>query len=222
MGKFGQQKQVIEALSTLPSLTAKEPPTRTAASAAVGLVNQKVNDDRHQRRTVVCPAGRVSGAATAEGTAVRERIETEAPQADPKQLEKELATVARKLGKAKQRLLEVDRDMLPIVQDSIRELKARQVQLEAAVKAANLPRGALLETIDERMESVVQRFGQLRQALARADVPMQRDILHQTVKKVEVWSRKTGDNKRAPWLLEHGQIYLRGDNEQLVQMGQFI
>jgi len=154
--------------------------------------------------------------------AVRELIETEAPQAEPKQLEKELATVARKLGKAKQRLLEVDRDMLPIVQDSIRELKARQVQLEAAVKAANLPRGALLETIDERMESVVQRFGQLRQALARADVPMQRDILHQTVKKVEVWSRKTGDNKRAPWLLEHGRIHLRGDNEQLAQMTQFI
>jgi hypothetical protein len=140
---------------------------------------------------------------------LRDVIDAETPKADPKQLERQLTTIGTKLDKAKRRLIEVDRDMLGVVQDQIRELRAQQETMEAALKAAIQPRGALLATVDERIDAAVKRFTDLRQVLERADLAQRREVLRQTLFKLEVWTNKDAGGHRGRYHLARGKIHLR-------------
>ena len=61
--------------------------------------------------------------------ALHELVDAERPEADAGQIESQLAALEAKLSKAKKRLVEVDVDMLPVVQEQIRELRSQHDQL---------------------------------------------------------------------------------------------
>jgi len=141
---------------------------------------------------------------------LHELVDAEHPKVDAMQLEGQLATLDAKLTKAKKRLIEVDADMLPDVQDAIRALRSQREQLEAALKASSTPRSALFADVDERINTAASLFCGLRQELASADEVQQREVIRQTINRIEAWSERTLPRKR--YRLDHGNIELRTDN----------
>ena len=129
-----------------------------------------------------------------------------------RQLEKQLATITTKLNSAKRRLVEVPTDMIPVVSEAIRELRSQQEQVEAGLNNARKPRNAMLATMDERIDAAVSRFTQLRQVIARADEIQQREVIRQTVQKIDVWSTPVPNGKTVRFELDRGEIELRTDN----------
>lgn len=137
-------------------------------------------------------------------------VAAEHPKVDGRQIERQLATLDAKLMKAKRRLVEVDTDMLPLVQEQIRELRSQREQMATALKAASTPRNALFADADERIDRAVSVFCGLRGVLESADVVTQREVMRQTVSKVEVWSVRRG--ARNNFHLDKGNIELRTEN----------
>jgi DNA repair exonuclease SbcCD ATPase subunit len=143
---------------------------------------------------------------------LHELVDAEHPKVDSKQIEDQLATLDAKLTKAKRRLVECDADMLPDVQEAIRALRSQREQLEAALKASSTPKAALYADVDERIDTAVSFFCGLRQELERADVVRQREVVRQTVSKIDVWAERAPGKCRSSYTLDHGSIELRADN----------
>ncbi len=139
-------------------------------------------------------------------------VAAEHPKMDGRQIERQLATLDAKLTKAKRRLVEVDADMLPLVQEQIRELRSQHDQLTAALRAASTPRTALFAEADERIDRAVSAFCGLRGVLESADAVTQREVMRQTAKEIKVWSERTAGRKRSAYRLDHGSVELRTDN----------
>lgn len=139
-------------------------------------------------------------------------VDGEAPKVDPARLQVQLATIDAKLVKAKRRLVEVDVDMLPIVQENIRELRSQHDQVEAALKAASTPPEALYADADQRIDRAVSAFSTLRQVLQTADPVHSREVLRQAVDHVDVWTDAVPNGRKTRFVLDHGFVHLRSDN----------
>jgi len=138
-------------------------------------------------------------------------VAEEHPKVSPKQIEGQLTALDAKLTKAKRRLVEVDTDMLPIVQEQIRELRSQHDQLQAALRATGTPRNALFAEVDERIDRAVTAFCGLRGVLESADPVHRRETIRQTVHHIDVWAERNGGRKNN-FRLDHGLITLRDDN----------
>ena len=70
---------------------------------------------------------------------LHQQVKTSDGKGNADSIRKKIQTVESKLGKAKRRLVEVDVDMLPLVQEQLRELQDQQNRLQADLKAAAPP-----------------------------------------------------------------------------------
>ncbi len=109
-------------------------------------------------------------------------------------------------------MVEVDTDMLPIVQEQIRELRSQHDQLEAALRATSTPRTALFADVDELIDRAVSSFCALRGVLETADPIHRRETLRQAVDHIDVWADPIPNGRKKRFELDHGLITLRDDN----------
>ena len=131
---------------------------------------------------------------------------TNATKANPLRLRKQLDTLAGKLAKAKQRLLECDSDMLPEVQQAIRDMRAEQHRLEAALEAARTPLDAITAEHDERIDKAMKLFSTLRQTLSQADPVLLRELLRETIDRVDVVAERVG---KGHYHIQRGVVVVR-------------
>ncbi len=139
----------------------------------------------------------------------RRLIREEIPQADPATIRNQLTTIDAKVSKAKRRLVEVDTDLLPVVQDQLRALLSERERLQAALQAASTPVEAVLCEADQIIEESFRVFLGLRDAISEADPEQVRELIRNTVERIDVWSERNGDDK---FHLDHGEITLRQVN----------
>jgi len=140
-----------------------------------------------------------------------ERVKATTHKTNPKAIGKQLATVDNKLTKAKRRLVEVDADMIPIVSEHIRELTTKKDEVQASLKAAQTPTRARLADVDVRVRRAMELYSGLRETLENADTLRLRELLSQTIDKIEVWSNPVMRGRRRVFQLDRGVIHLRGD-----------
>ncbi len=138
---------------------------------------------------------------------LKNQIEKSASKASPKQLATKLATVETKLAKAKQRLIEVDTDLVPVVQDRVRSLIQEQRTLQTALKAAVVPVKTQLADIDSKVDAKMKLFAGLRKTL-EADVTRRGEFLRKAISKVELSIAKEPHGKRSRFILQGGSIYM--------------
>ena len=143
---------------------------------------------------------------------MQKQTATNATKASPERIAKQLATLESKLTKAKQRLLECDSDLLPDVQQGIRDLRGEQSRLEAALQAAQTPLDAITTATDERIDRAMELFSTLRETLAKADPVLFRELLRESVQRVDVWAeRHNPAGRRSVFQLVRGVVRLRGN-----------
>jgi len=141
---------------------------------------------------------------------VREQIGRQAPAVNPATIRAQLGTVEARLVKAKRRLVEVDADMLPLVQEQIRALLSEQARLKDAVAAAEMPVGRVLAEVDELIEESFRVFLGLREAITEARPEYVREQIRKTVERVSVES--TQPRPHARYRLDGGKVTLRSGN----------
>lgn len=125
---------------------------------------------------------------------------------------KQLTAVDEKLVKAKRRLVEVDADMLPLVQDHLRDLQRQRTELQAALDATRTPADALRSAADESIDAAVSLFARLPETLQRGDTTDLRGLLRETIETVEVWTDKRPHGRLYQFDLARGVVHLRGAN----------
>lgn len=143
---------------------------------------------------------------------LHKQVATKTTKASPARLAKQLATLEGKLTKAKRRLMECDSDMLTEVQQGIRDMRAEQLRLEAALEAARTPQDALTDEQDERIDKAMATFSTLRKTLVKADAVLKRELLRETVQRVEVWSERQTTGRQSTFRLVRGVVRVRSDN----------
>ena len=143
-------------------------------------------------------------------TAVREQIEQAAPIVDAKSIKTQLTTVEGKITKAKKRLVEVDSDLLPVVQEHLRTVLAEQERLQVALKAAQTPLDAVVSEAEVLVEEAFSVFLGLRAAITEAEPEHVRELIRQTVEKVKV--ETVQKHRHGPYQLQGGEIVLREQN----------
>jgi len=150
---------------------------------------------------------------------LRERVEAyvrrDVPKVNHKQVEGQLATLEAKLAKAKARLIEVDRDMVPLVQDSIRNLLSEQARLQSALEAVQTPAERILEEHDQRIKAMMSAFSELRQSFREADPALVRETLRQRIARVDVWTTREGTGRKYPYRFDHGVAHVIGYDDAL-------
>lgn len=134
------------------------------------------------------------------------------PEVDPEEIRKQLSGIEGKLSKAKRRLVEVDTDLLPIVQEHIRELRQQQEQLQTALRDAQTPRERIFDEVDETIERAMRRFSGLRETLRKATPTHQRAFFQEAIDRIDVWAYQHQNGHRDVFRLERGFIRLRSDN----------
>ena len=85
------------------------------------------------------------------------------------------------------------------------------------VAGCGTPKAALYAEADERIDPAVSSFCGLRGVLESADPAHQREVMRQTVDKVEVWTTKEHIGRQDRYLLDKGRVHLR-EQEQLVTL----
>ncbi len=134
------------------------------------------------------------------------------PVVDPQRLQKQLSGIEAKLTKAKRRLVEVDTDLLPVVQDYIRDLRQQQEQLQTTLEAARMPRQRIFDEADDRIDKAMRRFSKLRETLRKANPVHQREFFRQAVQRIDVWTQCTMHGLNRSYRLERGIIALQANN----------
>lgn len=113
--------------------------------------------------------------------AVLAELQAAPPSDDRRAAQSRLRTVEQRLANAKRRLVECDRDMLPIVQEQIRELQFEEQQLSAIVATPVPKRPATLA------KECVARFMDLRSLFTRdLDARAIRDSIAEFVTRIDV------------------------------------
>ena len=142
---------------------------------------------------------------------LRRQVKATAEKITPKTINKQLTAVDAKLAKAKERLIEVEADLVPIVSDKIRELTSKRDELKAALKAAQIPTKTRLAEADASVDHAMELFSRLRETLDGADTVRLRELLSQIVQRVDVWSDPVMRGRRRVFQLDRGIVHLRGD-----------
>ena len=120
--------------------------------------------------------------------------------------------VESKLGKAKRRLVEVDVDMLPLVQEQLRELLDQQDCLQADLKAAATPRNRLISDCDRMTEKALDGVTRLQDVVRNGDRELVRDCLNEAVHRVNLWTMQEKRGTRHFYHLQRGVIELFQQN----------
>ena len=142
---------------------------------------------------------------------LRKRLSKNHRTVDVGNLRRQLATTAAKLTKAKRRLIEVDRDMLPVVQEQIRDLAKQQQKIEDAIEAASVPQEQHGADIDTKVDLAFSKLFQLPDVFGEADPVKQREFMQQTFSRIDVVSERDWSTKRGFFRLQGGVIHLRPD-----------
>jgi DNA repair exonuclease SbcCD ATPase subunit len=122
-----------------------------------------------------------------------------------------LANVENKLDKAKRRLVEVETDMVPVVQEHIRGLRQDVERLQSLLKDSETPQDERLTDVDKRIDQAMQRFANLRQTLQKANPVKTRELLREIIDRVDVWSSLTDEGHRTAYNLERGRVRIRNN-----------
>lgn len=139
---------------------------------------------------------------------LRDQLRKTERKVDAKALGKQLEAEKGKLSKASKRLVEVDADLLPIVQDQIREIRARITDIEKSLKLANTSERETLTAFDERAERAMAMFSSFETIYRDADPVLLRNFLRETVKTVRVHVSRHPNGKRFRYQFEGGEIVL--------------
>jgi site-specific DNA recombinase len=137
------------------------------------------------------------------------QVKTTTRQVNVEKLRQQVTAIEGKLAKAKRRLVEVDHDMLAVVQENIRDLIRQRGDIDAALDAAKTPQNALMAAADAKVDMAMERFARLRETLQQADTIALRELLRETVTKVDVWAERRQRGRQAVFMLDHGTIYAR-------------
>jgi CO dehydrogenase/acetyl-CoA synthase delta subunit len=116
--------------------------------------------------------------------------------------------VDKKLTKAKARLVEVDKDMVPLVQEQIRELQGCQDELKKDWTASGKPRKQLMSELNKQFDEAIKQFSQLRQYFEDADFAKLRQLFQALIDKVTIKVSKRKEGKRHRYTLLGGEIHL--------------
>ena len=140
------------------------------------------------------------------------QIKTFGGKSNANSLRKKLDTVEAKLGKAKRRLVEVDVDLLPIVQEHLRELQNQQDRLQADLATASTPRSRLLANCNRMVERALESITRLQDVFRGGDRETVRKCLREAVHRVNLWTTQEKRGRRHFYHLERGVIELFQQN----------
>ncbi len=123
------------------------------------------------------------------------RKQTAAP--DPT---KQLAEIDRKITSAAERLLDVDRESVPAVQEALRKLQARRDVLAAQVKSNKVERSV------RSAEAIAAQIWELDTVLRNGDLQTVRAALSQVISRVELRFEQSKVDKRK-WFPIGGTVF---------------
>jgi site-specific DNA recombinase len=136
------------------------------------------------------------------------QLKARSKEVDTKAIDKQLRSERAKLEKAVKRLVEVDSDLVPIVQDQVREIKLKVARLEDQAKAATTDIKESLREYDTKVQAAVELFKHLRTIYRKADPQLLRSFLQQSVEEIQVHVTRSlmrGGNKYS-YKFEGGKI----------------
>ncbi len=144
---------------------------------------------------------------------LRQLVREDIVVSDPGKVRAQLAGVDAKLVKAKRRMMEVDTDMLPVAQETIRELRAEHERLTAALEASQTPPDRILDEHDAEFDRSLGMLLRLQDVVAKGDPQTVRAGLQANVASVKVWSTKTvREGRRSLYHVDRGEVALKVDN----------
>lgn len=121
-------------------------------------------------------------------------------------LQRQMDAENGKLKKASQRLVEVDADLLPIVQDQIREIRSRISAIEKSLRLASTGTKEALATFDQRVERSMAMFSRLEAIYQDADPVLLRNFMREAVKTIRVDVSRRPAGSRYRYRFEGGEI----------------
>jgi chromosome segregation ATPase len=124
-------------------------------------------------------------------------------------IRRRLASTDKKLAKAKQRLVEVDPDMLGVVQEQIRSLKAERDELAVSLERASVSANDRFAEAAQKIDKALVRLERLRGALQKTNPAKLRELLHCTIRHIEVETEVAPYGQRLRHTLAGGIIYLQ-------------
>jgi site-specific DNA recombinase len=142
-------------------------------------------------------------------TGVRRRIADQMKGVDVGDIRRRLASTDKKLAKAKQRLVEVDPDMLGVVQEQIRSLKAERDELAVSLERASVSANDRFAEAAQKIDKALVRLERLRGALQKTNPAKLRELLHCTIRHIEVETEVAPYGQRLRHTLAGGIIYLQ-------------
>jgi hypothetical protein len=123
-------------------------------------------------------------------------------------LHKKLHAVETKLVKAKRRLVEVDTDLLPIVQERLRELQDQQDRLQVDLDAVATPRSRLIADCDRMVERALEGVTRLGDVYRNGDPEAVRQCLEKAIHRVDLWTHQEKRGRKHFYYLDRGVIEL--------------
>jgi len=124
------------------------------------------------------------------------------------ELRRKLDAVDMKLTKAKARLVEVDKDMIPLVQDQIRALQHRREELKKELASNGKPRKQLVSELNKQFDEAIKQFTELRRYVEKADFAKLRDVIHGVIERITIKVNKRKEGKRHRYTLLGGKVQL--------------
>ena len=129
-------------------------------------------------------------------------------KADAPKLKAMLLEVERKLHKAKQRLVEVDSDLLDVVQEKVRDLRSQRERISVMLDDAERPQSRLLAEHDHMFDRVIEALSNLRERIEHADNLHKRETIQQWFERIDVISEPEMWGKRKRYCLRRGILHL--------------
>ena len=139
---------------------------------------------------------------------LHQQVKTFGGKGNANSIRKKIQMVESKLCKAKRRLVEVDTDMLPLVQEQLRELQAQQNRLQADLKAVTTPRSRLISDCDRNDRKGVGGVTRLQDVVRNGDRELVRNCLRETMHRVNLWTVQEKRGRKHFYHLQRGVIEL--------------
>ncbi len=141
---------------------------------------------------------------------MRRQLAEHGRKPDSNALRRELAALDAKLDKAKRRLVEVDSDMLPDVQDHIRDLRQKQSALNDRLAACEGSGRTRAGDIEERIDKALAWFANLREAATKGEPTLLRQTIREAMERIELFAEKIPwTEKRFKYRLDRGVVILK-------------
>jgi DNA invertase Pin-like site-specific DNA recombinase len=142
--------------------------------------------------------------------AIGRELVASTPRVNADKLRKELHSLEANIDKARKRLVEVDSDMLPEVQQHLRGLREQRDRLEATLKQAGTPRSERRGNLEEVVDSIFADVFRLEEAIRKGDPATVREKLQCSVERIDLWSTKEHEGKRHLFRFDRGVIQFTG------------